>query len=132
MGRRIPALWYLWRIYRVLPGSRKQRKRIFAGIRSCVRDFVKENPGADYKAIETRFGRPEQIAKNAIYEMEAEEILNLLDVRYKVVHILLATVTAVVLIWFGYMTRIYCEHMDSVSGYTTVELIVIDRQEEVE
>ena len=64
--------------------------------------------------------------------MEAEEILNLLDVRYKVVHILLATVTAVVLIWFGYMTRIYCEHMDSVSGYTTVELIVIDRQEEVE
>lgn len=131
MGRRIPALWYLWRIYRMLPGSRKQRKRIFAGIRSCVRDFVKENPGADYKSLEARFGRPEAIAKNMVLEMEPEEILDLLDLRYKVVHILLATVTLVVLIWFGYMTRIYNEHMDSVNGYMTVEVKVIERNEEV-
>lgn len=132
MGRRIPALWYLWRIYSVLPGSRKQRKRIFGGIRSCVRDFVKENPGADYKAIEERFGKPEVIAKNMVLEMEPEELLGLLDMQYRVVRILMVTVTAVVLIWFGYMSRIYYEHMDSVNGYMTVEVKVIERNEEVE
>ena len=66
-----------------------------------------------------------------VLEMEPEEILDLLDLRYKVVHILLATVTLVVLIWFGYMTRIYNEHMDSVNGYMTVEVKVIERNEEV-
>lgn len=136
MGRRIPALWYLWRIYRMLPGSRKQRKRIFAGIRSCVRDFVKENPGTDYKSLEARFGRPETIAKNMVLEMEPEEILDLLDLRYKVVHILLATVTLVVLIWFGYVSRAYYEHVEAVSGYSTiefegVEVIVEDRRGEL-
>lgn len=136
MGKIIPALRYLLRIYRALPGSRKQRKRIFAGIQSCVRDFVKENPGADYKAIEARFGRPEQIAKNTVLEMEPEEILDLLDIRYKVVHILLATVTAVVLIWFGYVSREYEEHVEAVYGYGTIEFegteeIVYDRRGEL-
>lgn len=67
-----------------------------------------------------------------VLEMEPEELLGLLDMQYRVVRILMVTVTAVVLIWFGYMSRIYYEHMDSVNGYMTVEVKVIERNEEVE
>lgn len=71
-----------------------------------------------------------------VLEMEPEEILDLLDLRYKVVHILLATVTLVVLIWFGYVSRAYYEHVEAVSGYSTiefegVEVIVEDRRREL-
>ena len=61
--------------------------------------------------------------------MEPEELLGLLDLRYRVVHILLATVTTVVLIWFGYTSKAYYEHLDYENGYDTVELTVIERTE---
>lgn len=76
--------------------------------------------------MEARFGRPEQIAKNTVLEMEPEEILDLLDIRYKVVHILLATATLVVLIWFWYVSSAYYECMEEVNGNGIVEFEVIE------
>ena len=70
----VHLLRYLWEVREELPGNRRQKKQILSRVESSVRDFVTENPHADYAAITQRFGTPQQIAASYIEEMSTAGI----------------------------------------------------------
>ena len=105
----VHLLRYLWEVREELPGSRKQRKQILSRVESSVRDFVAEHPGADYAAIVSHFGMPTQIAESNIEEMDASELLGSLQIQRKVVAIVLAAATLLVLMRFAFRLAAYME-----------------------
>lgn len=129
MALNVHLMRYLWEVRGGLPGSRKQRKQILSRVGSSVRDFVTEHPGADYAAIVSHFGTPTQIAESNIEEMDASELLGSLQVRRKIVVIVLAAATLLVLMRFAFRLAAYVEFYKDMNGYAVVEIIEIDKTE---
>lgn len=95
---------------------------------SSVRDFVTENPNADYAAIEQRFGTPQQIAASCIEEMDAQELTLQLRIRKTIVRIVAATALVLVLLWAGVVLTALIRHIKDMDGYLIVgEAEVISR-----
>lgn len=128
----VHLLRYLWEVREELPGSRKQRKQILPRVESSVRDFVIENSGADYNAIVSRFGTPTQIAESNIAEMDTAELLGNLQIHRRIVVIILAAATLLVMVRFGFRLAAYLEYYKKVNGYAVVEVIEIDPTEKNE
>lgn len=129
MALNVHLMRYLWEVRRELPGSWKQRKHILSRVESSVRDFVTEHPGADYAAIVSHFGMPTQIAESNIEEMDASELLGSLQIQRKVVAIVLAAATLLVLMRFAFRLTAYMEFYKDMNGYAVVEVIEIDKTE---
>ena len=124
---------YLWEVRGELPGNRRQKKQILSRVESSVRDFVTENPNADYAAIEQRFGTPQQIAASCIEEMDAQELTLQLRIRKTIVRIVAATALVLVLLWAGVVVTALIRHVKAMNGYLIVgEAEVIDRTEYTE
>lgn len=123
---------YLWEVRGELPGSRKQRKQILSRVESSVLDFVTEHPGADYAAIVSHFGTPTQIAESNIAEMDTAELLGNLQIHRRIVVIILAAATLLVMVRFGFRLAAYLEYYKKVNGYAVVEVIEIDPTEKNE
>lgn len=128
----VHLLRYLWEVREELPGSRKQRKQILSRVESSVRDFVAEHPGADYAAIVSHFGTPTQIAESNIAEMDTAELLGNLQIHRRIVVIILAAATLLVMVRFGFRLAAYLEYYKKVNGYAAVEVIEIDPTEKNE
>jgi Fe2+ transport system protein B len=129
----VHLLRYLWKVRGELPGNRRQKKQILSRVESSVRDFVTENPNADYAAIEQRFGTPQQIAASCIEEMDAQELTLQLRIRKTIVRIVAATALVLVLLWAGVVVTALIRHVKAMNGYLIVgEAEVIDRTEYTE
>ena len=129
----VHLLRYLWKVRGELPGNRRQKKQILSRGESSVRDFVTENPNADYAAIEQRFGTPQQIAASCIEEMDAQELTLQLRIRKTIVRIVAATALVLVLLWAGVVVTALIRHVKAMNGYLIVgEAEVIDRTEYTE
>jgi len=129
----VHLLRYLWEVREELPGNRRQKKQILSRVESFVRDFVTENPNADYAAIEQRFGTPQQIAASCIEEMDAQELTLQLRIRKTIVRIVAATALVLVLLWAGVVVTALIRHVKAMNGYLIVgEAEVIDRTEYTE
>lgn len=123
---------YLWEVREELPGNRRQKKQILSRVESSVRDFVIENSGADYNAIVSRFETPTQIAESNIAEMDTAELLGNLQIHRRIVVIILAAATLLVMVRFGFRLAAYLEYYKKVNGYAVVEVIEIDPTEKNE
>lgn len=123
---------YLWEVREELPGNRRQKKQILSRVESSVRDFVIENSGADYNAIVSRFRTPTQIAESNIAEMDTAELLGNLQIHRRIVVIILAAATLLVMVRFGFRLAAYLEYYKKVNGYAVVEVIEIDPTEKNE
>lgn len=123
---------YLWEVREELPGNRRQKKQILSRVESSFRDFVIENSGADYNAIVSRFGTPTQIAESNIAEMDTAELLGNLQIHRRIVVIILAAATLLVMVRFGFRLAAYLEYYKKVNGYAVVEVIEIDPTEKNE
>lgn len=130
MWKELQIRRYLWEVSLELPGSRKQKKTLLRQVENSVREFVSERPGVDYADIVKWFGVPQKIAESYVSEMEASELLEEMNVRRKVVHILLASVTIIVLIWFGFTATAYYSHLKNENGYAVIEVNEIERVEQ--
>lgn len=84
---------------------------------SSVRDFVTENPHADYAAITQRFGTPQQIAASYIEEMSTPELTQQLRIKKRIVYIIGATALVLVLIWAGFVLAVTIDSHKSINGY---------------
>lgn len=83
---------------------------------SSVRDFVTENPHADYAAITQRFGTP-QHAASYIEEMSTPELTQQLRIKKRIVYIIGATALVLVLIWAGFVLAVTIDSHKSINGY---------------
>ena len=129
MALNVHLMRYLWEVRGELPGSRKQRKQILSRVESSVRDFVTEHPGANYAAIVSHFGTPTQIAESNIAEMDTAELLGSLQIHRRIVVIILAAATLLVMVRFGFRLAAYLEFYKDMNGYAVVEVIEVDPTE---
>ena len=125
----VHLLRYLWEVREELPGNRRQKKQILSRVEASVRDFVTENPDANYNAIVSRFGTPTQIAESNIAEMDTAELLGNLQIHRRIVAIVLATAILLVMFRLGFRLAAYLEFYKDMNGYAVVEVIEIDPTE---
>ena len=126
MEKRVHVLRYLWEVRRHLPGSRKQKIQILSRVKNSVREFAYENPCVNYSTIIARFGTPERIAESSVAEMETAELLQMMQIRQKILHITVFALTMLMVIWFGFHTVAYIDHTKDMRGYAVVEIIEDD------
>lgn len=82
-----------------LPCSRKLKKKLLSQIRSNISAYVEEHPSAAFSDIQQRFGKPQQIAATYVNELETQELLRDLRVRKKIVRIVAACATTIIVMW---------------------------------
>ena len=68
-------------------------------IEDRVRDFLEQNPDADLAQLQTAFGDPQIIAAAYVENTGTAEILRSLRIRRRIVTIVVAAVTAILLSW---------------------------------
>lgn len=73
-----------------------------------------------------------QIAESNIAEMDTAELLGNLQIHRRIVVIILAAATLLVMFRFGFRLAAYLEYYKNVNGYAVVEVIEIDPTEKNE
>ena len=92
---------YYWQISRRISCPACRKRQIMENIRSGVNDFLQENPDADIAAIMQHFGTPEQIAGSYLSEMDPKELQKSLNVRKRIITLVLIAVLAAETIIFS-------------------------------
>lgn len=97
-----------------------------------IRDYASENSVLSYKELRNRFGEPQQIAESFIAEMEVSDLRENLKTGSRVVRILLAFITLVVFIWFGFAALAYYDVFKYENGYSVIEIEGAEEAENAE
>lgn len=90
---------YFRQIRSWLPCTRKMKRQIMEQIEDRGRDFLEQNPDADLAQLQTAFGDPQIIAAAYVENTGTAEILRSLRIRRRIVTIVVAAVTAMLLSW---------------------------------
>ncbi len=90
---------YCRAVGRWLPCSRREKKRILAGLRADVSAFLERTPGAGTAQIEAQFGQPQVIAAACVENLDAKELLRILLVRRRVAAAVMAAIAAALILW---------------------------------
>ena len=122
MVRNKAARQYLREVKALLPGAGTQKKEIVHRIGTMVAEFLAENPEADYEAIVSRLGSPNQIAASCLEEMDTAEVMKKLHTKKRIVCIVAAAALAVVLLWAGVVAATYETHTRDMNGYFTEQI----------
>lgn len=99
------------------------------GLRCIVRDYVSENPNANYNMIANRFGTPQQLAESCILEMEPSEVLKQVHIHKKVFLVVVIAVAVLTITRFGLRLAAYLQFCNEMNGYAVVEIIEYERTE---
>ncbi len=126
MVRNKSARKYLREVRGLIPGAGNQRKSILQRVRESVKELIEINPDADYGLISERLGSPKQIAVSALEEMDEGKLLRALHIRRRIVSIVTAAALAIVILWAGVVGYAYLEHKNSMNGFFTEEIIVVE------
>lgn len=94
-----------------------------------IRDYVSEGADISYEQLKSRFGEPKQIASTYVMEMEAEEIIDNIRCRKKIVNIILVIASIIALIYGVFIARVYASYERDANGYAVVEIIEVERKQ---
>ena len=113
---------YCRAVGRWLPCSRREKKRILAGLRADVSAFLERTPGAGTAQIEAQFGQPQVIAAACVENLDAKELLRILLVRRRVAAAVMAAIAAALILWGAGIVWELVELNNVLGGYgvTTV------------
>lgn len=118
---------YLREMYRALPCSRMKKKIILAPLEESINEFAVENTDLDYAAMVARFGTPQQVAVSCLEEMESSEVARNLQVKRKIVGILLAAAVVAVLLWACVVFSAKAKLEVDTDGYFEEKIIDVTR-----
>ncbi len=119
-------LRYLWEIYRELPGSWNQKKKLLSRVDRSIRDYLSSGGEISYNRIKERFGEPKQIVSAYVEEMEADEMLVHMKVGKKIARIFFAAAAVALVMWAGCVVAAYINVQRGSNGYAIVEVIEIE------
>lgn len=90
---------YFREIKKELPCGGCERRKILRDLRLSVENFLEENPGATFDAVESHFGTPAQIADTYTEEMAPRELQRKLKIKKWIIGIIAGAVACALLIW---------------------------------
>ena len=86
-------------ISKSLPSSTRSKKRIMADLQASIDAYLAENPDADFRDIQTRFGTPHAIANSYVEQLETGDVIKKLDVRKTIVLAVCSALLVALLLW---------------------------------
>lgn len=98
-------------------------------VETSIRDYVSNQPNADYKAICRRFGTPEQISSTYLEELETPELIEKIRIRSRIVSIVSASAICFLLLWSGAVCIALVKHTGNTGGFLIEEVKVISEIE---
>lgn len=102
MGKREAALkQYFNSVRKALPSERKFRDRVMLDLQDSVSSYLEENPDADFDAIQTRFGMPQDIAAAYAENEDAAVLVKKMQIKKRVVVIVAGVMATILAIWIG-------------------------------
>lgn len=104
----------------LLPGGFRRKRKLMKGLRDSLVRYLEDVAEADYSVIVRHFGTPAQIAVSYMEEMEPQEVLRELNVRKKIVRILVISMTSIVLLWGVGVLISAVDFANSTGGYFDV------------
>jgi len=90
---------YFREVQKALPCGSCEKKKILRDLRLSVENFLEENPGATFDAVESHFGTPAQIADTYTEEMPPRELQRKLKIKKWVIGIIAGAVVCALLMW---------------------------------
>lgn len=90
---------YLQKVRRSLTCPRKLKKRMLDGLRSDIDAYLEEHPNASLEDLTERFGEPAALSESYLSALDAGELKSAVNVKKRVVLIVLSACAAAVLIW---------------------------------
>ena len=90
---------YLQKVRRSLTCPRKLKKRMLDGLRSDIDAYLEEHPNASLEDLTERFGEPAALSESYLSALDAGELKSSMNVRKRVVLVVLSACAAAVLIW---------------------------------
>lgn len=125
MGSNNPALKrYIRSISNALPCSGKMKRQVVSQIHNSIIDYVQENPDADFAAVQSHFGTPQEIAASYVDNQDTSALLRKMSIKKKVLTIVAGVMAIILLIWIGVVTWGIGEAKKTTGGI--VEVIVGD------
>ena len=112
---------YIRRVRHALPCGRKVKKQLVSQLRSSIADYLRENPDADFEAVQLHFGTPKDIAASYIQEQDTAALLSTMQIKKKLLAIVAGTMALILLMWAGAVGCAIVEHHKSMHG--TIEVI---------
>ena len=119
---------YFREIRKCIPGDRKVQKKITEDIRQAVENYLEENPDTDWASLQAHFGTPHQITEAYIADMEADEIMNKLSTKKRIIRIIAITAIVAILIWAICLAITVIKDRKSADGYFEVEIIEVTEE----
>ena len=116
------ARQFLRQVRQLLPCSRKVKDAITAPLWKSVNAFLAEEPKADVKAIQTRFGTPESIAATCLENTDTGELLRKLHVKQRIVAVVIVAVFLALLSWVGLLAHEELVAVRGRDGYSITEI----------
>lgn len=95
---------YYRQISAILPCKKPMRKDILSQLQGSVAQYRAQNPDADFPAIRSHFGTPEQIAAGYIDDQDADALIHKLRIKRRVLTAIVAALTAIVIFWGAAVT----------------------------
>lgn len=114
---------YLREIQSWLPCTGRVKGKMLGEIRSRLKEFLLENPVADYEAIIERFGTPKQIASSYVDEMATGEMLKGLRIRKKAVALISTLAIIMFALWLCVVSYECAYNQNVTNGYVEVSVV---------
>lgn len=92
---------YFRNIRSFLTCPRKQKKQIIRELKANIAAFLVENPQANFEAIQSHFGTPQQIATAYLGALTDAELLHKVQTRKKVITIIASVMAVILVIWLA-------------------------------
>ena len=117
----LSAQKYLRQVRAMLPCSRKMKRLIVEKIQIEVMLYLEKVPDANYNALLSRFGKPEEIAVAYVENIEPSMLLKKLHIRKRVLLVVCIVLLFTVITWFATITWAIQSNRAMQNGYYVIE-----------
>ena len=92
---------------------------------TSVQDYVSNCSDANYRAICSRFGTPEQVVSSYLEVIDTEELIEKFRIRKNIVAIIAVAAVSAVLLWAWGVGLALTENRDNAHGYFEEKIVEI-------
>lgn len=112
---------YYRTIYKSIPCSNAIKRQLTEQLRHSVEEYLLKNPSANFSAIVTHFGTPEQIVSAYVAELDPTEIVQTINIKKLILKIVCFVMLFCMLAWGTVLIIASIDAKDSAAGHIEIE-----------
>ena len=101
----------------LLPCGRAEKEYIMEQLEASIDSFLSDEPGADFNAIQQRFGTPEEVAASLIENSGTAELLKAIRIRKQIVIAVITALCVALMFFAAALIGEMIDYHDAFHGY---------------